>query len=303
MTSRDVVEEENQDVKEKKIPTEIGNLTAITRPVTRSFRAQLITNAIPENQKKPMAVNVNKLKATIIKTKPPPVPQNATVIEISPDTKELKKPKSWSSQNKSPQSSLTSTLTARSKAARCPKQPNVVDIDAQDVDNELAAVEYVDDIYKFYKLVERIKYAKQDVLVMEKRILSQLEWSLTVPTPYVFLTRLIKAAAAITPLEIEGPFCNLIMMFGIFGIQTREQMVYFYAELGMMNYQIIIRFCPSLVVTLAVYVARNARNKNPVSHKTLEMHTGFTETQLMECVKMLVVSSNSEGWREAEGNI
>ncbi|CAH1429356.1 unnamed protein product [Lactuca virosa] len=204
MTSRDVVEEENQDVKEKKIPTEIGNLTAITRPVTRSFRAQLITNAIPENQKKPMAVNVNKLKATIIKTKPPPVPQNATVIEISPDTKELKKPKSWSSQNKSPQSSLTSTLTARSKAARCPKQPNVVDIDAQDVDNELAAVEYVDDIYKFYKLVERIKYAKQDVLVMEKRILSQLEWSLTVPTPYVFLTRLIKAAAAITPLEIEG---------------------------------------------------------------------------------------------------
>jgi len=61
----------------------------------------------------------------------------------------LKKVKSWSSQNKSPQSSLTSTQTAR-----CPKQANVVDIDTQDVDNELAAVEYVEDIYKFYKLVE-----------------------------------------------------------------------------------------------------------------------------------------------------
>lgn len=82
------------------------------------------------------------------------MPQNATVIKISPNTEELKKPKSWSSQNKSPQSSLTSTLTARSKVAYCPKQENFVDIDAQDVDNELAAVEYVEDIYIFHKLVE-----------------------------------------------------------------------------------------------------------------------------------------------------
>jgi hypothetical protein len=29
-----------------------------------------------------------------------------------------------------------------------------VDIDAEDVGNELAAVEYVEDIYKFYKLIE-----------------------------------------------------------------------------------------------------------------------------------------------------
>ncbi|XP_042752648.1 G2/mitotic-specific cyclin-1-like [Lactuca sativa] len=266
-----------KDVKEKKILSEISNLTAITRPNTRSLRAQLITNAIPKNQK----------------TKPPPVPQNATVIKISPNTEELKKPKSWSSQNKSPQSSLTSTLTARSKVAYCPKQENFVDIDAQDVDNELAAVEYVEDIYIFHKLVENetrvndymhtqpkmtekkreslidwmieardafmnetlyltinigdiflasktaanrelrcvgvvamfiaSKYVemltdpmvydfveilnnqheKQDVLVMEKWILSQLEWSLTVPTPYVFLTSFLKAAASITPLEIE----------------------------------------------------------------------------------------------------
>jgi len=34
-----------------------------------------------------------------------------------------------------------------------PKE-NIIDIDASDVDNELAAVEYIDDIYKFYKLVE-----------------------------------------------------------------------------------------------------------------------------------------------------
>lgn len=30
----------------------------------------------------------------------------------------------------------------------------IVDIDAADTENELAVVEYVEDIYKFYKLVE-----------------------------------------------------------------------------------------------------------------------------------------------------
>ena len=30
----------------------------------------------------------------------------------------------------------------------------IIDIDAADVNNDLAGVEYVEDIYKFYKLVE-----------------------------------------------------------------------------------------------------------------------------------------------------
>lgn len=34
-----------------------------------------------------------------------------------------------------------------------PKE-QIVDIDAADVNNELAAVEYVEDMYSFYKLVE-----------------------------------------------------------------------------------------------------------------------------------------------------
>ncbi|GAB4855945.1 hypothetical protein Ancab_039787 [Ancistrocladus abbreviatus] len=52
---------------------------------------------------------------------------------------------------------LTSVLTARSKAA-CglatePKE-QIVNIDVGDVNNELAVAEYVDDIYKFYRLTE-----------------------------------------------------------------------------------------------------------------------------------------------------
>lgn len=39
-----------------------------------------------------------------------------------------------------------------------PQNEIIKNIDASDVDDELAAVEYVDDIYKYYKLTEVIIY-------------------------------------------------------------------------------------------------------------------------------------------------
>ncbi|XP_071686710.1 G2/mitotic-specific cyclin S13-7-like [Rutidosis leptorrhynchoides] len=355
-------------------PLEGKPLPAVNRPVTRSFCAQLVANAQKEaaaNNKKPLTMNAdnNKMvqpkKKAAVKPKPAPVPQNVDIIEISPDTVEKAKPESSNSRKKKPQLSLTSTLTARSKAA-CglnykPKPKNIIDIDAADVDNELAAVEYVEDIYKFYKLVENESkvhdymhkqpeindkmrailidwlievhnkfeltnealyltinivdrflaaetvarrelqcvgmsamliaskyeeiwapevsdfvqisdraYEHRHVLVMEKRILGRLEWNLTVPTPYVFLTRFIKAAAVVPH--------DMIM----------ENMVYFYAELGMMHYE-MIRFCPSMVAAAAVYAARATLNSLKVWHETLELHTGYKDVQVIECAKMMVM--------------
>lgn len=37
-------------------------------------------------------------------------------------------------------------------------------------------------------------YSRQHILAMEKNILNRLQWNITVPTPYVFLLRFIKAA-------------------------------------------------------------------------------------------------------------
>jgi len=61
------------------------------------------------------------------------------------------------------------------------------------------------------------RYEERDVLVMEKRILSRLKWSLTIPTPYVFLTRFIKTVATATPLEIEVRiyFINFVLVYTI----------------------------------------------------------------------------------------
>jgi hypothetical protein len=44
-------------------------------------------------------------------------------------------------------------------------------------------------------------YTHEQILVMEKIILGKLEWTLTVPTPYVFLARFIKAS--IPDLEVS----------------------------------------------------------------------------------------------------
>ncbi|MED6198626.1 G2/mitotic-specific cyclin S13-7 [Stylosanthes scabra] len=51
-----------------------------------------------------------------------------------------------------------------------------------------------------FVLISDNAYIREQVLVMEKTILRKLEWYLTVPTPYVFLVRYIKAS---TPSDDE----------------------------------------------------------------------------------------------------
>ncbi|KAL2557342.1 Cyclin-B1-2 [Forsythia ovata] len=361
---------------------DIGNLVAapavegkpqtqISRPITRSFCAQLLANAQAaaekNNSKKPLAEVVNGVVGKDGAPKAMPQkkefvkPKNEALIVISPD-EEQKSQRSARKSSKKTGKTLTGILTARSKAAcgitKKPKDP-IANIDAADVDNELAAVEYVEDIYKFYKLAEddaRVRdymdsqseinskmreilvdwlvevhkkfelmpeslyltinivdrflsmktvprrelqlvgissmliackyeeiwapevsdfiaisdnaYTREQVLLMEKAILGKLEWYLTVPTPYVFLVRYVKASI---PAD-----------------QEMESMAFFFAELGLMHYSTIIQYCPSKLAASAVYAARRTLNKTPLWNETLNHHTGYSEDQLMECAKLLV---------------
>ncbi|TQE06218.1 hypothetical protein C1H46_008158 [Malus baccata] len=258
---------------------------------------------------------------------------------------------------------FTSTLSARSKAAASgltsKLQDLKLDIDTADADNELAVVEYLDDIYQFYKLsqdenrvheymdlqpeinakmrsilvdwlievhhkfeltpetlyltvniVDRFlsvklvprrelqlvgissmllaskyeeiwapevndfvcisdnAYGKEKVLVMEKAILGKLGWCLTVPTPYVFLVRYIKAS---------GPSDN-----------DMENMVFFLAELSLMDYTSMILYCPSMIAASAVYAARCTLDESPLWTETLKHYTGYSEDELKDCAKVLV---------------
>ncbi|KAA8544526.1 hypothetical protein F0562_022538 [Nyssa sinensis] len=340
------------DGRNRRVLRDIGNLvsvpavegknqTQISRAITRSFCTQLANSqAAAEKKKKSLVEIVNggvigkdgtARKAAAAQKKE----SEKTKPEITSHDDEVKSKevgRVGSSSSRKPVKTLTAILTARSKAA-CglsnePKDPLLVDIDAADVDNELAVVEYVEDIYKFYKLTEdesrvdeymgsqpdinskmrsilvdwlievhrkfelmpetlyltinivdrylsmktvprsqlqlvgissmliackyeeiwapEVKdfivisanaYVREEVLSMEKAILGKLEWYLTVPTPYVFLIRYIKASVPFDQEEMES-------------------VVFFLAEL--------------------------------VWTQTLKHQTGYSEDQLMECAKLLV---------------
>ncbi|XP_075507667.1 G2/mitotic-specific cyclin-2-like [Primulina tabacum] len=391
------------ETKNRRALGDIGNMVAVcgvngkplpqvSRPITRSFCAQLLANAqaaASENNKNLMAVNGNvaivadgalpdkkaALARKLVQKKDVAKSKPEEIIEISPDTDgvrvkekppQLNKEKlgenlldELSSRKQAP--TLTSTLTARSQAAyglSVKQKEDIVDIDAADVNNDLAVVEYVEEMYSYYKSAENESrpphaymdsqpeinekmrailidwliqvhykfelspetlyltinildrylsattasrrelqlvgmsamlvaskyeeiwapevnelvgfsdntYSNNQVLLMEKRILGKLEWNLTVPTPYVFLVRFIKAS--MTDSDVEN-------------------MVYFLAELGMMNYATLM-YCPSVIAASAVYAARCTLNKTPLWNETLKKHTGFQEPQLMDCAKLLV---------------
>ncbi|KAM7270642.1 hypothetical protein ACFE04_029856 [Oxalis oulophora] len=111
-------------------------------------------------------------------------------------------------------------------------------------------------------------YAREQVLSMEKSILGKLEWYLTVPTPYVFLARYSKVSAA-SDAEMEN-------------------MVFFLAELGLMQYNVIVKYGPSMLAASAIYAARCTFGKNHAWTETLKHYTGYNENELIECAELLV---------------
>nr|XP_043629142.1 G2/mitotic-specific cyclin S13-7-like isoform X2 [Erigeron canadensis] len=115
---------------------ETGKPTQINRPITRNFRKQLVSNAQAEADKNVKKTQAEAKKGDVAKKNNEETPKR---------------------RSQKPSKSLTSVLTARSKLA-CgittkPKDP-LVNIDEADANNELAEVEYVEDIYRFYKLSE-----------------------------------------------------------------------------------------------------------------------------------------------------
>ncbi|GJX77247.1 cyclin [Tanacetum coccineum] len=195
------------------------------------------------------------------------------------------------------------SLVASGIATTKPEDHVIIDIDEFDNNNELAQVEYVEEIYIYLSLTTIARtelqlvgigallissnyeeiwplpvdyvmtildtgYSREEMLAMEKSILSRLDWYLSVPTPYVFTVRYTKASL---PSDKE-----------------MEDMVFFYAELGLLDYKVTIRNNPSKLAASAVYAARCTFNKTPAWTETLKHYTGYGEDQLRDCAKRLV---------------
>ncbi|KAE8037091.1 hypothetical protein FH972_009714 [Carpinus fangiana] len=367
----------------RQVLADIGNLDVvhiaeenrISRPITRGYHAKLLANARAEAEKKKNPVTLVDEKVAVkrkcsakvaeAQEKATEKPRPETVVVISDEEEKvdpLSERKSRERPSRKEVKTLTAILTARSKAASgvtFKPEGQVVNIDAGDENDALAVVEYIDDIYKFYKLTEdesqvqdymnsqpdiNVKmrsilidwlievhrrfelmpetlyltinildrylsmknvsrrelqlvgigsillackyeesyclqvhdlvcisdytYSGDQILVMEKSILEKLEWFLTVPTPYVFLARYIKASV---PPDKEI-----------------ENMVFFLAELGLVHYPTTILYRPSLIAAAAVYAARCTLGKSPFWSETLKHYSGYCEEQIMDCAKLLV---------------
>ncbi|XP_075634674.1 G2/mitotic-specific cyclin S13-7-like [Castanea sativa] len=366
----------------RRVLGDIGNQEVVRiaeakhRPITRSYHAQLLANAQAEAEKKKnptvaivddkVAVNRKHGTKKLVEAQKKAIdkPEPETIVVISSEEEKVRSVSGRKSRERSSRKeikTLTAILTARSKVA-CGvrnKQDQIVNIDMGDENDDLAVAEYVDDIYKFYKLTEdesqvhdymnsqpdiNVKmrsilidwlidvhrrfelmpetlyltinivdrylskkivsrrelqlvgmssmllackyeesyclkvddlvcisdyaYPDTQILVMEKAILEKLEWYLTVPTPYVFLVRYIKASVA-PDLEMEN-------------------MVFFLAELGLMHYPTTILYCPSMIAAAAVFAANCTLNKTPFWSETLKHYSGYSEEQIMDCAKLLV---------------
>ncbi|KAJ0445537.1 putative cyclin domain-containing protein [Helianthus annuus] len=109
-------------------------------------------------------------------------------------------------------------------------------------------------------------YSRSEILEMEKLMLNTLEFNMSVPTPYVFLKRYLKAAQSDTKLD---------------------QMSSFLIELCLVEYE-MIKFAPSFLAAVAVYTAQCTLYGFKQWSKTCEWHTNYSEHQLLECSRMIV---------------
>ncbi|CAM6110077.1 unnamed protein product [Calypogeia fissa] len=110
-------------------------------------------------------------------------------------------------------------------------------------------------------------YAREEVLEMERRVLTNLHFELTTPTTKSFLRRFIRASQAGTP-ELQLEFLGNYL-----------------AELTLVEYT-FLHYLPSMVAASAVFVARLTiyGTSNPWT-STLRHYTGYRAADLKECVK------------------
>ncbi|KAJ1272296.1 hypothetical protein BS78_06G191500 [Paspalum vaginatum] len=115
-------------------------------------------------------------------------------------------------------------------------------------------------------LISDRAYTNGQILEMEKLILNTLQFNMSVPTPYVFMKRFLKAADSDKQLELVS---------------------FFLLELCLVEYH-MLKYRPSHLAAAAVYTAQCAINRCQHWTKVCESHSRYTGDQLMECSRMIV---------------
>ncbi|KAJ0041336.1 hypothetical protein Pint_28645 [Pistacia integerrima] len=125
-------------------------------------------------------------------------------------------------------------------------------------------------------LISDKAYNRKEVLEMESLMLNTLQFNMSVPTPYVFIRRFLKAAQSDKKLELLS---------------------FFLIELSLVEYE-MLKFPPSLLAAAAIYAAQCTVFGFKQWSKTCQWHSGYSEDQLLECARLMIgvppESSNRE---------
>ncbi|XP_051140327.1 G2/mitotic-specific cyclin-2-like isoform X2 [Andrographis paniculata] len=127
---------------------------------------------------------------------------------------------------------------------------------------EEVSVPVVDDLV----FISDKAYTRKEVLEMEKMMLNALQFNMSVPTPYVFMRRFLKAAQSDKKLELVA---------------------FYLIELSLVEYE-AVKYPPSLLAAAAVYAAQATVYGVAQWSRTCEWHTGYTAAELQECTRLMV---------------
>ncbi|OAY65450.1 Cyclin-B2-1 [Ananas comosus] len=115
-------------------------------------------------------------------------------------------------------------------------------------------------------LISDRAYTRHEVLEMESLMVNTLQFNMSVPTPYVFMRRFLKAAQSDRQLELLS---------------------FFIIELCLVEYQ-MLKYRPSLLAAAAIYTAQCSLKGFKLWTRISELHTSYSEEQLLECSRLMV---------------
>ncbi|XP_073001468.1 cyclin-B2-2-like isoform X2 [Typha latifolia] len=128
-------------------------------------------------------------------------------------------------------------------------------------------------------LISDRAYTREELLEMERLILNTLQFNMSMPTPYAFMRRFLKAAQADKKMELLS---------------------FYIIELCLVEHQ-TLKFRPSLLAAAAIYTAHCTIEGFKHWSKASELHSRYTEEQLLECSKMMVEFHQKAGQGKLTG--
>ncbi|KAL1540597.1 Cyclin-B2-3 [Salvia divinorum] len=128
-------------------------------------------------------------------------------------------------------------------------------------------------------LISDKAYCRKEVLDMEKLMMNTLQFNMSLPTPYVFMKRFLKAAQSDNKMELLS---------------------FFIIELCLVEYEMLC-FTPSMLAAAAVFTAQCTLSGCKKWGKTSQVHTSYTQEQLMECAALMVSFHQKSGSGKLSG--